>query len=172
MKPALHHPVITRRVHLKSMRGLLALLTALSGRPLLLTAAEPPNSKCPIMTEDEADPDATVSYQGVDIAFCCGPCIRQFKKEPDYYVKLFQEMKSVPQVQNLKVPDEVKLLEQRFCPFSTERVIGPACPSADFKGVKIYLSKPGHLATWNEEPEKHAREAFAKGLLPQLQGKL
>lgn len=153
-------------------------------RPLLLAAlallpchpqpalANPGNANCPIMTADEADPDTTVSYQGIEIAFCCGPCVKQFKKEPDYYAKLFQEMGSVPQLQGVKVPDGVTLLPQRFCPFSTDRLVGPSSPSVEYRGVKIYLSKPGHVATWQAEPDKHARHAFEKGLLPQLKGKL
>jgi YHS domain-containing protein len=144
------------------------LLTALSPTP----AAETGNEKCPIMTDEDADADIKVGYQDTFIHFCCSPCVKQFKKEPDYYVALFQAMKSVPSVQNIKVPDGIRLLEQRFCPFSSTRLIGPASPAVEYKGVKIYLSKPGHVTAWNEAPEKHAREGFAKGLLPQLKGKL
>lgn len=135
-------------------------------------AEEPANKVCPIMTEDEADVEAKVSYQGKDIYFCCSPCVKQFKKEPDYYVALFQDMKSVPAVQDLKVAGDVKLMEQRFCPFSDKRLVGPACPSVDYKGVKVYFSKPGHLKSWEADPDKYAKEAFEKGLLPQLKGKI
>lgn len=137
-----------------------------------LAAGEPTNKICPIMTEDEADEDAKVTYQGKDIFFCCSPCIKQFNKEPDYYVALFQEMKSVPAVQDLKLPSEVKLLDQRFCPFSTERLVGPASPSVEYKGVTIYFSKPGHLKSWEADPDRYAKEAHDKGLLPQLKGKI
>ncbi len=140
--------------------------------PPFLLRANAANPKCPIMTQDEADTDITVSYQGIEIAFCCSPCVKQFKKEPDYYAKLFQEMGSVPQLKDVKVPGEVTLLVQRFCPFSTDRLIGPASPSVEYRGVKIYLSKPGHVTTWEAEPDKHARHGFEKGLLPQLAGKL
>lgn len=130
------------------------------------------NPRCPIMTGDDADGEITVKHRGIEIAFCCGPCVRQFKKEPDYYLRLFQEMQSVHQAQALALPENVRLLEQRFCPFSTARLVGPASPSVEYRGVKIYLSKPGHVATWNAEPDKHARAAFEKGLLPQLKGRL
>lgn len=137
-----------------------------------LHAEEPGNKICPIMTEDDADVEAKVSYQGKDIFFCCSPCVKQFKADPDYYVTLFQAMKTVPAVQDVKVPGDVKLLEQRFCPFSDKRLIGPASPSAEYKGVKVYFSKPGHLKTWEADPDKYAKEAYAKGLLPQLKGKV
>lgn len=135
-------------------------------------AEEPANKICPIMTEDDADVEAKVTYQGKDIFFCCSPCVKQFNKEPDYYVALFQDMKSVPAVQDLKVAGEVHLLEQRFCPFSDKRLVGPASPSVEYKGVKVYFSKPGHLKTWEADPDKYAKEAVAKGLLPQLKGKV
>lgn len=135
-------------------------------------AEELTNKVCPIMTEDEADVEAKVTYQGKDIFFCCSPCVKQFNKKPDYYVALFQAMKSVPAVQDMKVTGDVKLLEQRFCPFSNKRLVGPACPSIEYKGIKVYFSKPGHLKSWEADPEKYAKEAYAKGLLPQLKGKI
>jgi YHS domain-containing protein len=135
-------------------------------------AEELTNKVCPIMTEDEADVEAKVTYQGKDIFFCCSPCVKQFNKEPDYYVALFQTMKSVPAVQDMKVTGDVKLLEQRFCPFSEKRLVSPACPSIEYKSVKVYFSKPGHLKSWEADPDKYAKEAYAKGLLPQLKGKI
>ena len=131
-----------------------------------------PNKACPIMTQDEADSDIKVSYQGRDIHFCCSPCVMQFNKEPDYYVAVFQAMKTVPAVQDLKVRGDIKLLEQRFCPVSQERLVGPASPSVEYMGVKIYLCKPGSVNVWSTNPDKFAKEAFEKGLLPQLKGKL
>jgi YHS domain-containing protein len=135
-------------------------------------AEELANKICPIMTEDDADVEAKVTYQGKDIFFCCSPCVKQFNKEPDYYVALFQTMKSVPAVQDMKVTGDVKLLEQRFCPFSDKRLVGPACPSIEYKGIKVYFSKPGHLKSWEADPDKYAKEAYSKGLLPQLKGKI
>ncbi len=148
---------------------LVTALALLASQPGAVLAANP---VCPIMTEDEADPEVTVNYKGVDIAFCCSPCVKQFKKEPDYYAKLFQEMGSVPELKSVEVPASVVLLDQRYCPFSTDRLIGPQSPAVEYRGVTIYLSKPGHVATWQADPDKHARHGFEKGLLPQLKDKL
>jgi YHS domain-containing protein len=156
-----------KRIFAKHLPLLLSTFVCLS-----LGAEEPANKICPIMTEDEADVEAKVTYKGKDIFFCCSPCIKQFNKEPDYYVALFQAMKTVPAVQDLQVPADVKLLDQRYCPFSTDRLVGPASPSVEYKGVKIYFSKPGHLKSWDADPDKYAKEAFDKGLLPQLKGKI
>ncbi|HSJ02939.1 MAG: hypothetical protein ACAI34_14010 [Verrucomicrobium sp.] len=150
----------------------LAAFAVLLAPATALKAADGPNKGCPIMTEDEADPEEKVTYQGKDIFFCCGPCVKQFKSEPDYYAALFKEMKSVPALEGVTVPGNVKLLEQRFCPFTPTRLVGPASTSVEYKGVKVYFSKPGHLKTWELNPNQHAKEAVAKGLLPQLKGKL
>ena len=43
---------------------------------------------CPLMIEDEVDPEEFVEYKGKKIYMCCGSCVKKFKKDPDYYVKL------------------------------------------------------------------------------------
>ncbi len=134
-------------------------------------AEEPTNKNCPIMTDDEADVEEKVTYQGKDIYFCCGPCVKQFNQDPDYFVALFQDMKSVPAVQDLKVPEGVTLLEQRYCPFSPDRLIGPSSPSVEYKGVTVYLSTKKHLKSWEADPDGSAKKAVAEGLLPQLKDK-
>lgn len=147
-----------------------ATLAALS--PIAHAEDNLPNAKCPLMIDDDAETDHKISYQGKDIFLCCGTCEKQWAKDPDYYAALAKEMKLLPQLASVPTPATVKLLEQRFCPFTTDRLIGPSCPSVEYKGVAIYFSKPGHLRTWNESPDKYAQEAFAKGLLPQLKGKM
>lgn len=148
------------------------LLTLSLGATAALAEDKLPNAKCPLMTEDAAETDHKISYQGKDIYLCCGTCEKQWAKDPDYYAALGRELKLLPQLNDLKSPATVKLLEQRFCPFTTTRLVGPSSPSTEYKGVKIYFSKPGHLRTFNENPDKFAKEAFDKGLLPQLKGKL
>ncbi|HRQ88407.1 MAG TPA: YHS domain-containing protein [Bacteroidia bacterium] len=136
------------------------------------SAEEPSNKTCPIMTGEETDAEEKVTYQGKDIYFCCGPCVKQFNQEPDYYVALFQEMKSVPTVEGLKVPTEVKLLEQRYCPISHERLVGPSCPSVEYKGVKVYISTSRNVKKWEADPDDAAKSAVEAGVLPQLKGKV
>lgn len=138
-----------------------------------LFAEDAGTKKCPIMTNKSiSDADNKITYQGKDFYVCCGPCEKQFKKDADYLVTVFKEMKTVSALADTSVPAGVKLLEQRFCPFSSSRLISPSCPTVEYKGVTIYLSKPGHVRTWNENPDQCAKEAFEKGLLPQLKGKI
>jgi YHS domain-containing protein len=148
----------------------LTLLLAAPSTPV--SAADGGNKLCPIMTEDEVDSEEQVTYQGIEISFCCGPCVKQFNGEPDYYAALFKEMKSVPGLVGVQVPGNIKLLEQRYCPLTPTRLVGPASPAVEYKGVKVYLSKPAHVKKWEADPDAHAKAGVAKGLLPQLAGKV
>lgn len=43
------------------------------------------NRYCPVMTEEEADPNITTVYKGRTIAFCCDNCLAKFKANPVRY---------------------------------------------------------------------------------------
>ncbi len=45
------------------------------------------NAKCPIMGEDDADPNTFVIYKDVLVNLCCDECIEKFKKDPDAALK-------------------------------------------------------------------------------------
>lgn len=155
------------------MKKLLITLIPLVVLSSAALAEDPTNKVCPIMTKtDVEDADNKVSYQGKDFYVCCSPCAKQFAKDGDYLAAVIKDMKSIPALNDVAVPASVKLLDQRFCPFTTDRLISPSCPTVEYKGVTVYLSKPGHVRTWNENPDKYAKEGFDKGLLPQLKGKL
>jgi YHS domain-containing protein len=149
---------------------LLALFTSTAS--FVVAEEKLPNAKCPLMTEDDAESGHKIIYQGKDIYLCCNICEKQWAKDPDYYAALAKELKLAPQLDGVQIPTTVKLMDQRFCPFTTKRLVGPSSPSVEYKGVKVYLSKPGHVKTWNENPDQCAQQGVAKGLLPQLQGKI
>jgi YHS domain-containing protein len=48
--------------------------------------AKPINAKCPVEHED-IDPEITTTYKGKTVAFCCESCIKDFKKDPEKYMK-------------------------------------------------------------------------------------
>ncbi len=50
------------------------------------TKPTPVNKFCPVMLEDEIDPDVTVDYKGQTIAFCCSSCVKKFNADPEKYV--------------------------------------------------------------------------------------
>src|SRR5207244_13438341 len=49
-------------------------------------AKKPINTKCPVQGDD-IDPDVTTTYKGKTVAFCCKDCIKDFKKDPEKYMK-------------------------------------------------------------------------------------
>ena len=49
-----------------------------------------PQTLCPIM-EEEIDPKVFLDWEGKRVYFCCAPCIKKFKKDPDNYLKTMAE---------------------------------------------------------------------------------
>ena len=47
---------------------------------------KPINAKCPVQGDD-IDPAVTTTYKGKTVAFCCKDCIKDFKKDPEKYMK-------------------------------------------------------------------------------------
>ena len=50
------------------------------------------NTKCPV-SGDDVDKEVTEVYKGRTIAFCCKDCVKDFKKDPDKFVKKLDEEK-------------------------------------------------------------------------------
>ncbi|MEM8953456.1 MAG: hypothetical protein AAGD22_04815 [Verrucomicrobiota bacterium] len=125
---------------------------------------------CPIMTDTEIDVDEVVDFEGTTIYLCCGSCMSAWEDNPEYYIKVGIVEGLLPQFES--VPDslkEVELLEQRFCPFRPETVIGPESPSIEYKGKKIYFFKERDIERkWDADPEAAFAAAREAGLLPQF----
>jgi YHS domain-containing protein len=51
------------------------------------------NAKCPV-TGDDVDKEITETHKGRKIAFCCNDCVKDFKKDPDKFVKKLDEEKA------------------------------------------------------------------------------
>ncbi len=51
------------------------------------------NAKCPV-SGDDVDKEVTETYKGRTIAFCCKDCVKDFKKDPDKFVKKLDEEKA------------------------------------------------------------------------------
>lgn len=55
-----------------------------------VSAKEPNQVNCPVMG-GPASKKIYTDYQGKRIYFCCPPCIQQFQKNPDRYMKQFRK---------------------------------------------------------------------------------
>lgn len=83
--------------------GLIA-VTAMLGT-VALADKEPlqPQTNCPVMG-GKIDKKVYSDYDGKRVYFCCTGCIKQFKKEPDKYLKKLEAEGVVPE----SIPDAEK----------------------------------------------------------------
>ena len=51
---------------------------------------------CPVMTEEEVDPEMTITFRGKTVAFCCDTCIKKFRANPDRYLPRLPQFVSAP----------------------------------------------------------------------------
>jgi YHS domain-containing protein len=75
--------------HLKKFVVALCLATAFAFAAGV-HATEPNQVNCPVMG-GAASKKVYTDYQGKRIYFCCPPCIQQFNKDPDKYMKQFEK---------------------------------------------------------------------------------
>ena len=127
------------------------------------------NGKCPIMTDDDADPEYTLDYEGKKVLMCCKKCIKIWKGNEKYIIKLLPDF--LPQFKGMEAQlglDKVELLNQKFCPIRIDQIVVPSSPTVEYKSHKVYLADKTAVDKWNADPEGSAKKAIAAGLLPQL----
>ena len=54
------------------------------------------NKMCPVMTDEEVDPEMTITFRGKAVGFCCDICIEKFKANPDRYLPRLPQFASAP----------------------------------------------------------------------------
>lgn len=145
------------------MRLLVAVLAALAAPVVAHTGDKKPDPGkqvyCPIMTKDEIGSEAEeVEWNGVKIKLCCGTCVKKFKAEPEAY--LLPEL--LPQLKGKELPK--RKIEQVYCPVYRDKVVSSKDPTADYKGVKVYLFNATAKKKFEADPEKYADPK----VLPQL----
>lgn len=122
---------------------------------------------CPLMQNDEIDPEEVSTASGKSIEFCCGSCVKAFDNNIAYYIK------AIPSLGNMYTEAEkkklkvccVKLLSQRYCPIYPDRVINPNSPSVEYNGKKIYLWSSSAVRRWNRDPDRYYKQAVESGTL-------
>jgi uncharacterized membrane protein/YHS domain-containing protein len=53
------------------------------------------NKMCPVMPEEEVDPEITLEYEGKTVAFCCDMCWKKFKADPERYLSRLPQFASL-----------------------------------------------------------------------------
>lgn len=124
-------------------------------------------TKCPLMVDDDVDPEETTQVLDQTIEFCCGSCVKAFDANVAYYIKAIPEIGSrftESQKKQLKVCC-VKLLEQRYCPVYPDRVVNPNSPTVEYLGKTIYLWSSSAVRRWNKKPDEYYYQAVERGHL-------
>lgn len=124
---------------------------------------------CPMMIDAEIDIQEVVEYEGKEIYLCCSACLRAFKANPDYYVKIGIQKELLPQFDSMPENlESLELMQQRFCPIRNTSIVGPSSPSIEYNGKTVYFFKERDIRRWNRDPEGMFQKARSKGLLPQF----
>jgi hypothetical protein len=129
------------------------------------------NGKCPIMTDDDADPEYTLEYEGKKVLLCCEKCTKIWHDNEKYIIKLVPDL--LPQFKGMETKlglEKVELLKQKYCPIRKDQIVVPSSPTVEYKGQKVYLADKKAVEKWNADVEGSAQKASAAGLLPQLTG--
>ena len=53
------------------------------------------SATCPIMPDEKVQEKYHCDYQGKTYYFCCRPCIKQFKKNPEKYLSEHPELSDI-----------------------------------------------------------------------------
>ena len=112
---------------------------------------------CPLMIEDEVDPEEFVEYKGKKIYMCCGSCVKKFKKDPDYYVKLTSSL--LPHIDKSLLNKKVKLIEQKFCMVYEDRVVSPKSYVHEHNGKKYYFWSSTAIRRFKAKPDFYIERA-------------
>ena len=125
---------------------------------------------CPIMVEDEIDPEEYSEVLSQKIEFCCGSCVKAFDNNIAYYIKAIPALAAKftdAEKKQLKVCC-VKLLSQRYCPVYPDRIVNPNSPTVEYMGKTIYLWSSSAVRRWNKKPDEYYYDAVKRGHLPEL----
>ena len=74
----------------KTMVGFVLMMSLALAFSAVAFAKEPNQTKCPVLG-NPVNKNVYTDYNGKRIYFCCPPCIKTFKKNPEKYMKQFEE---------------------------------------------------------------------------------
>jgi uncharacterized membrane protein/YHS domain-containing protein len=119
-----------------------------------------------VLTEEEADPKITTSYQGKTVAFCCKRCRAKFKADPEKYISGLPQFadataSSAPEVAGTQAGPRGAEVEAEDASIPLPGRLHPAIVHFPLAGIPIAFL--GVLIwTWTGRP------AFAKADVPPL----
>lgn len=147
-------------MRLAFLTGLFAVLTLAAPTPGTAQPKAKTQKFCPVMTEDEIDPEAseTVMYMGVKVYLCCDTCVARWKRDPAAYA----DPKIIPGLAGKTLPPRDIL--QTNCPVYPDKRVSSKDPSTTYQGVKVYFWNDAAKKRFEADPARYAKAE----VLPQL----
>jgi YHS domain-containing protein len=115
--------------------------------------APKPQTTCPV-SGNPIDKKIYVDHEGYRIYFCCDKCPPAFKKDPDIYMKKFQEE---------GVTLEKAPVAQTTCPILGNPIDKKAY--TDYQGKRIYFCCKGCIPEFSKDPAKYVKQLEDKGVV-------
>ena len=103
------------------------------------------------MVDRQVDGEEIVEYKGTKIELCCSACVKKFKKDPDYYVKLTKGL--LPQIPEKLVSEDLKLMDQKFCLVYNDRVVSPKSYKYKYEGKEYFFWSNSAIQRFSQKPD-------------------
>lgn len=103
------------------------------------------------MVDRQVDGEEIVEYKGTKIELCCSACVKKFKNDPDYYVKLTKGL--LPQIPEKLVPEDLKLMDQKFCLVYDDRVVTPKSYKYKYEGKEYFFWSNSAIQRFSQKPD-------------------
>ena len=118
---------------------------------------KPINAKCPMQGED-IDPKVTTVYKGKTVAFCCEPCIDDFKKDAEKAMKqIAADNKMAADAKKKAAGDKGKpaAVVNKLCPVHPEDAVDSTV-TTEYEGKKVGFCCVDCLKTFDADPKTYA----------------
>ena len=138
------------------MKAILRILLGTSFLSICTAMTQPVQKQttCPLMVDDEIDPEEFVIFKGVKVFMCCGSCKEAWLENPEYFAVVCQEQ--APQLKTV-ASKKIKPLNQLFCPVYANLRVHPKSLSIAHEGRTIYFSKKRALSRFKANPKKYLK---------------
>ncbi len=120
------------------------------------------NTMCPVMTDEEADPEITVHYKGRKVALCCDGCVKKFTEAPETYLPNLPQL-ALAAPASPSAPPALDRQLNMMCPVMVDEEADPEI-TVQYKGQVVALCCDGCVEKFTENPEKYLAN------LPQFSG--
>ncbi len=123
-----------------------------------VAAGKPINEKCPVQPAKDINPEATITYKGQVIAFCCKNCPKKFEAEPAKYIANLKNFKDPEKKEEPKkdAPKQAAKAINKKCPVQPAEDVDPKV-TVEYKGQAIGFCCKDCVKDFNKDPAKYIK---------------